>query len=154
VERSQMILDASVVAKWFLSENDTETALEIRDRYVDGDIDVEIPDLLIYELANLMRYKRMGENEIREVIDSIFSMDFLIIAPTPSLMEMASNIAISHDITIYDAVYVALGKYFGTPIITADRKLYEKTYGDYEVILLSEFEKYMRDAAGRKTGLK
>lgn len=149
-----MILDASVVAKWFLSEDDTGTALKIREKYVDGSIDIEIPDLLIYEIANLMRYKRMGENEIREVIDSIFSMDFLIITPTPSLMQLSSHIAISHDITIYDAVYVALGEYFGTPIITADRKLYEKTSGDYEVIILSEFEKYMKGTAGRKTGLK
>ena len=149
-----MILDASVVAKWFLNEEDTETALKIREEYVDGNIDIEIPDLLIYEIANLMRYKKMGENEIKEVIDSIFSMDFLIITPTLSLMQLSSHIAISHDITVYDAVYVALGEYFGAPLITADRKLYEKTSGDYKVVILSEFEEYMRDEAGRKTGLK
>ena len=39
-----MILDTSVIAKWFLEETDTEIALRIRDDYVSGKIDIEIPD--------------------------------------------------------------------------------------------------------------
>jgi len=66
-------------------------------------------------------------------------MDFLIISPTPFLLYMATNIALNAGITVYDAVYIALGLYFNTKVITADRELYEKSKKDYKTILLSEY---------------
>ena len=135
-----MIIDASVIAKWFLDEKGTNVALKIREDYLNGKIDIEIPDLLIYEIANVLRYKNFTAEEIKDAISSIFSMDFLIVTPTPSLINMASKIALTNDITIYDAVYVALSKYFGTPLITADKKLYEKVKGQYDVLILLEYE--------------
>ena len=134
-----MIVDTSVIAKWFLEEKDTEKALKLREEYVRGNVDIEIPDLLIYELANVLRYKQFSVEEIKDAIKSIYSMDFLIITPTESLMELAAEISKKCDITIYDAVYIALGKYFGTPVITADKKLYEKAKG-HNIILLSEYK--------------
>ncbi len=134
-----MILDASVVAKWFLEERDTPIALRIRDGYVNGRIDIEVPDLILYEIANVLRYKKFSAKEIGDAIKSILAMDFLIITPTETLMDMTAEISIKYDVTIYDAVYVALGKYFGTTVITADRELYEKTK-ENNVILLSQYD--------------
>ena len=135
-----MILDTSVIAKWFLEEEDTPKALKIRDNYVRGKIDVEIPDLLIYELANVLRYKNFSGDEIRDAIHSIMEMDFLIIAPSSSLIHKAAQISLNEKITMYDAVYIALSDHFGTPIVTADKKLYDKTKNSHKVILLSEYE--------------
>ncbi len=69
-----MILDTSVVAKWFLEEEGTDKALKIRDDYVHGKIDVEIPDLLIYELGNVLRYKGFTGEEIKSAIKSIYGI--------------------------------------------------------------------------------
>jgi len=63
-----MILDASVILKWFIEEKDTDKALKIRDDYVAGKIDIEIPDLLIYELANVLRYKQFTAEEIKSAV--------------------------------------------------------------------------------------
>ncbi len=135
-----MILDASVILKWFIEEKDTDKALKIRDDYVAGKIDIEIPDLLIYELANVLRYKQFTAEEIKSAVKSIFDMDFLIVTPTPLLIYTASKIALAQQITVYDATYVALADYLNAPFITADKKLYERTHKDYKVILLSNYE--------------
>jgi len=135
-----MILDTSVIAKWFLEEEDTEKALKIRDRYVRGEINIEIPDLLLYELANVLMYKGYTGEEIKKAIKSIYDMGFLIISPSPVVMDLATEIALKARITIYDATYVALAHYFDTEVVTADKKLYEKTKDIEKVVLLSKIQ--------------
>ena len=51
----KIVLDASVVAKWFIEEENTEKAIEItiRDKFVRGEIEVLAPSLLIYEIRNV-----------------------------------------------------------------------------------------------------
>jgi len=44
-----IILDASVVVKWFSKEEYTEKALEIRGKVRRGEEKVIVPDLLLYE---------------------------------------------------------------------------------------------------------
>ena len=51
-----IILDASVVVKWFSEEEYTDKALEIRERIRMGEERVIVPDLLLYELANALKY--------------------------------------------------------------------------------------------------
>jgi len=42
-------------------------------------------------------------------------------------MEEAVRIARKYDITVYDSTYISFAKYLGCPLITADRKLLQKT---------------------------
>jgi len=46
------VLDASVVVKWFTREEDRNLAIEYRDQFLQGKIDIALPDLILYELAN------------------------------------------------------------------------------------------------------
>jgi len=52
------LLDSSVILKWF-RRNETwrEVALQLRQTYLDGHMLIYVPDLLIYEIANVLRYK-------------------------------------------------------------------------------------------------
>ena len=45
-----LILDASVLLKWFINEQRTEAALELKHRYLDGDVAIVIPALALYEM--------------------------------------------------------------------------------------------------------
>ena len=91
-------------------------------------------------MANVLRYKHFSDEEIKVAISSIMEMDFLIIAPSQSLIHKAAQISLTEDITIYDAVYIALSDHFGTPVVTADKKLHGKTKNSHKVVLLSEYE--------------
>ena len=41
-------------------------------------------------------------------------------------MEEAINIAIAHEISAYDAAYVALSRRVNAPLLTLDRKLFKR----------------------------
>ena len=136
MERFQMILDASVIAKWFLVEEGGERALQLRDEYVKGTIDIAVPELLLYEVANVLRYKDFSEEDVKKAMLSLMDMDLFIAGMSHSLMERTVEISMECGITIYDGVYVALAESLSTELVTADRKLYEKTKEKYSVRLL------------------
>jgi len=60
-----IILDASVIVKWFSEEEYTDKALEIRERIRMEEERVIVPDLLLYELANALKYNPSFESEWR-----------------------------------------------------------------------------------------
>jgi len=128
-----MILDASVVAKWFLEEEGTEKALEIREKYFRDEFDISLPDLLIYEIANTLKYSNFSSPEIDRAISTIYSMDLFLVDPSQNIMRKASEIAIDKELSIYDATYVALAHQLSTKLITADKPLYRKTKDSYNV---------------------
>jgi predicted nucleic acid-binding protein len=67
-----IVLDASVVIKWFSEEEYTEKALELRERIRYGEEQVIAPDLLLYELANAL--KHIPHFEVQDVCDALTSI--------------------------------------------------------------------------------
>jgi len=101
-----VVLDTSVIIKWFRQEEVlAEKALALREAYLDGRLDVFLPALAIYELANVLRYKSELSTE---------------------LIRRSVEIARQYDETVYDAVFVALAESLGAPLITADEVLASK----------------------------
>ena len=45
------ILDASVILKWFVSEEDSDQALKIREKFYNGATEIVVPDLLLFEVT-------------------------------------------------------------------------------------------------------
>ena len=122
-----IILDASVVVKWFSEEEYTEKALEIRERIRRGEERVIVPDLLLYELANALNYNpNFNVNDVSYALKSIFDMDLDIVTPLPEIINLAITIAFEYTITVYDAFYIALAKDLRFSFITADARLCER----------------------------
>ena len=121
------VLDTSVLIKWFSNEEDTDIAVELRDNYVKGNANITCPDLVVYELINALRYnKALTEKDVKDSINSLLSIGINIIVPTRQVVESAIAIAFQHEITVYDAYFVALAKELNFTYITADEKLYSK----------------------------
>lgn len=122
------VLDASVVIKWFSEEEYTDKAVKLRDDFFKGENELVVPDLLLYEVSNALRYNpNFDETDVVEAVGSLFDMGISIIVPTLEVIKSSIDIAFSHNITIYDAFYVALAKEIDFALITADSKLYQKT---------------------------
>lgn len=137
------ILDASVILKWFVDEDDSPAALRFREELYNGERQIVVPDLLLYEVANALRYNRtFSSEEIGEAVGSLFGMNMEIVAPTTSLLAKASKMALELELTCYDAVYLALADELGFEFVTADEKLCRMTRttrGTTAVRLLREF---------------
>jgi predicted nucleic acid-binding protein len=122
-----LILDSSVVIKWFSIEEDTDKALLLRENYINGKCVLADPDLLLYEIANALRYnKAVTKEDVTAAIDSIFALDIDVVVPTKEVIEEAISLAFQYDITVYDAYFVALAKVLQFTFITADERLHNK----------------------------
>jgi predicted nucleic acid-binding protein len=120
-----VVLDTSVVIKWFRQgEVLGEQALALRDAYLDGQIEVTIPSLLAYELANVLRYKAdLTTEQVQVAVGSLFDMGLIWILPSSTVMGRTVEIARTYDTTVYDATFVALAESLGATFVTADERL-------------------------------
>jgi predicted nucleic acid-binding protein len=48
------VIDASVAIKWFVDEPDAPLAVTLRDAHIAGENALATPDLLVYEVANVL----------------------------------------------------------------------------------------------------
>ncbi len=123
-----MILDASVIVKWFTKEEGREKALKYRDMFLNDEIEIVVPDLILYEIGNALRYNPSFNNEdVKSAIRSLVDLGIDIIIPTTEILDTAINLAFKYNITLYDSAYLALAEILNNTLITADKNLYEKT---------------------------
>ena len=111
----------------------------MRESHIKGNTYIVSPDLIVYEIANALRYnKEISETDVKNSINSLISMGINIIVPTKMVIESAINLAYQHEITIYDAYFAALAKELKFTFVTADKKLYSKIKNLSFVKLLKE----------------
>ena len=136
----ETVVDSSVAVKWYSDEQETDKALELMKGHVNGTRRLWVTDLLYHEVANGLRYKTSyDEKKLNRAVANLLRLHLNIWPVDSTIMSSASAIAYKGDVTMYDAVPVALAQLRGTTCITADeqtqyRKL--KPHG-YPIALLS-----------------
>jgi predicted nucleic acid-binding protein len=119
---SRYVVDANVVAKWFVPERHSEEAL----RLLDEKHELATPDLLWPELGNVLWKKaRAGEVSRQETTRIVRALDQfpLTVFPSQLVLEGALEIALATGRSVYDSVYVALAVALECPLVTADERL-------------------------------
>ncbi len=136
----RLVLDASVVAKFFLHEEESDTALEIKAAYISGDFEILAPSLIIYEIINLFKYRGFSAAEIRQVLLAIHNYGFSIVEIDNQLADKIVELCIKHDVTAYDASYIAVALVENAVFFTADKKLVNRFKGSDLVLHLASFK--------------
>lgn len=121
------IIDSSVALKWFYEEEDREKALLIYDDLARNAVSVVVPHLIIYEIGNIIRYKKPFSIQKIEQAEKILA-ELNLAFDNPNYQEWKEIIELCHklDISFYDCSYVFLAKKYNIKLITADKKLYRK----------------------------
>lgn len=134
-----LVIDASVVIKWFIEEKDSAKALLLKDNYINGKTILIAPDLLIYEVANVLLFSKIFTPlEIKGCLQDLYELEIDLINPSIDFVLSAIELAFSKQISIYDASYLALAKELDTKLITADKKLYTSANEPHLIDLLSD----------------
>jgi predicted nucleic acid-binding protein len=125
------VLDSSVVLKWFRKDEIWRaSALQMRQAYLDGHMLIYVPDLLIYEIANVLRYKPdLTDQQAQEALDSLYDLNIKVIEISQEIIKGAVRLAYSYGITVYDAAFLVLAESLKVPFVTAHEKLSERLFG-------------------------
>ncbi|MFQ6074633.1 MAG: type II toxin-antitoxin system VapC family toxin [Candidatus Bathyarchaeia archaeon] len=137
---AEIVLDASVVVKWFSEEEDSDIALKVRSEHIDGLTTLVSPDLMLYEVVNALRYNPgFNSDDVKRAASDLIDLEMDLITPSNELFENAAKHAYRYDLTIYDACYLSLAEHMGLEALTADERLYEKTRESGLIKLLKDY---------------
>lgn len=124
----ELVIDASIVAKWFLEEEKRNQAELLRKNHLKKKIKLAAPVLLFFELANLLITKKtVSPAKAKEGLAALLKMEIGFFLFEEDDLRFWMEQARKRKISAYDASYIALAKRLNCEFITADKKLYEKT---------------------------
>ncbi len=119
---TEVVLDASVVLKWFRSDGEShiDAARGLRSQFEAGALKVLAPPLLWLELLNVAA-RRWGftQPQLEQLAVTLGSLGFEMLEP--ELSGVARWAATG--LTAYDAAYVAVAEQAGAKLITDDAQI-------------------------------
>lgn len=124
----QLVVDASIVAKWFVLEPDSERARDV----LAADVALMAPDLLVAEVANVLwKRERAGHVTAAQVDAALAELPLVFgeLTPSSALAPHAMRIARELDHPVYDCLYLALGDAANATLITDDGRLARRVAG-------------------------
>lgn len=119
---NELVLDASVILKWFVGEDEPgfRQARTVRGQYEAGGLLVVVPSLMFLEVVNIAgRRWSWGEPQLLELAGALDDLDFDV--AEPELRSVATWTA--RGLTAYDSTYVALAEERGVHLLTDDRQI-------------------------------
>ena len=121
-----VVLDSSVVAKWFLPEVLTDKSLVLLEHWTSSSIQVIAPTFLFIEVSNMI-WKKQRANQItpdegEQLVVNLLNLNIPTVEGEPFL-ERAYQIARHYDRTVYDSLYLAVAEGLGASFVSADQRL-------------------------------
>jgi predicted nucleic acid-binding protein len=117
-----VVLDASVVLKWFHREGEAhvEAARRLRARFDAGELRVMAPPLLWLELLSMAaRRWDWSQDQLERLAATLGAIGFELVEP--ELSRVARWAAVG--LTAYDAAYVAVSEQSGATLVTDDEQI-------------------------------
>src|SRR5262245_30615921 len=123
------VLDTSVVARWWLPSKRPDLDAAARGfltAFGAGALKVHVPTLLYVAASNVfstaVRFEGWPAAAAEQALSDLLELG-LVRCPNEAILHEAQHIAVDHQVTVYDAVYVELAHRLGVPLYTADDKL-------------------------------
>ena len=132
-EPRPVVVDASVVLKWQLDDEEhiSQAAALRDDFYAMGTIKAIAPYLLIYEVINgivtAIRRKRLASDKALEVMDNLMELRVELKGVESGRI---LSLALEHNLSAYDAAYLALAESEGCELWTGDKPFFQALKGE------------------------
>lgn len=128
-----LVVDSSVVVKWFVTESLAAKAHSIYADYQAGLYTFLAPDFLNAEMGNVVWKKHIRQDlsadEAQEVID-LFRLVQFQLTSTADLLDVAYKLAVR-----YQLLYVALAQRENCAFVTADEKLVNALRSSFDNVI-------------------
>ena len=124
----QVVIDASVVLKWYLADEEySQKAIGLLDKYLSNELDFVAPSLLEFEVINgLIIAQKRGRIKEEKILTAINGFESLEIKLRnlyfyyPKVLYYCKV----YDRSAYDASYLAIADKERVSLVTADEGLY------------------------------
>ena len=120
------VVDASVAAKWYFPEEEAELALQFMPTGREDRLEVVAPELIIYEIGNLV-LRKLRMSEVEAGVAGFLLRRFLLlplrIIASDEILVTALEVGRASGLSYYDSCYVATAVHTGQVLVTADREL-------------------------------
>ena len=135
----KLVLDASVLLKAILNEEDSpkvEKIITMKDNF---ELFILVPDIFRYEFLQQMT-RKVGLEAANFAYHAITEFQLGVIPLENDIIDEAQKIMEQHpQVSFYDATYHALAKAYKTDFITADERYYQQTKTIGNIKLLKNF---------------
>lgn len=124
-----IVVDSSIVYKWFISEDEksTSVARKLLEDYIKKRERFIVPDILLYEFANILSYKTsLEKGDIHKIWQKFIKIDLPLFIPNFSFIQKCLLFSKRHRVSIYDASYAVLAQEKACNLITADHKFVDQ----------------------------
>ena len=128
---SRFVVDASVVLKWYLQDEDhVAQAVSLYEGWVEGRIQLTAPNFIRYEVANSLETARIqgridaGQASIE--IDNFMVTGIYLDGDGDDLVRAAIDASRRYGVAPYDGLYLALAEETDRVFVTADRRLHRR----------------------------
>jgi predicted nucleic acid-binding protein len=132
-----MVVDATVVAKWFLKdplETDTDLADDILIALLAGDLELHAPRILSYEVSGLLARAcltrppgtgaaRLTKDRAVQCVHEFFGLPIQIADATEDEALESLEMSVTYSKGLYDMTYIRLAQQLDCRWCTADRKV-------------------------------
>ncbi len=121
------VIDTSALIRFFVPDGPLPQGLEKFFHSIErGRNSAIAPDLLIVESANVINKKRksgeLSDKESRQLLSDVLSMPIRLF-PHRLLIPRSFELAEEHNLSVYDALYLALAIEHGAGIFSADERI-------------------------------
>jgi predicted nucleic acid-binding protein len=129
-QEDRIVVDASLVFRWFVAEDDSDRAVALLQRWAGNRTRITAPHFLVAEVANALHQRvRQGhmtveeaEARMEEVLSPRLGIDFYDASNLhPRAVQLANQL---RQPAVYDSIYLALAEALGGELWTADRNFH------------------------------
>ena len=118
------VVDASVFIEYLISGADTPQVTAFFDGLTATD-NLIAPEFCLLECTSVIwkqiRFHGMSRSNARALVRVLRAMR-LRRAPVKHLLDRALEIALDHQLAVYDSGYIALALHYGYPLVTLDQR--------------------------------
>lgn len=126
--RKIIVIDASIVVKWFNSEQeeDRDKAYALYRELKKESIEGWVPTFFLIEIVNIfLRKKHFSRSEVEQIIEKIKGIGLHFVPFSEEEIGHLTKLSDMYSLSSYDALYILLAKEKNCQLITVDRELLE-----------------------------
>jgi predicted nucleic acid-binding protein len=118
-----VVVDSSIGVKWFKPEDErgVDIAWDLLEQHRMQAVTIAVPGHFTAEVLNGLLWARCDSQRVREAAGLLHEFDLVPVSLTRQVTEPAVALALSHRLTINDALFPALAVLLRCKLVTADR---------------------------------